>query len=132
MYLVIRRFNHISSVAEAARRAESGIGQLLKQCPGFQGDYLFDAGDGIGGSASLFDSKEAAQAANEKALAWIRGSLVDMIDGELKSPWRSAGGRHTDIASTDYILRTFRLKRVQMQDDRTAPASKMASCQQSS
>jgi hypothetical protein len=82
MYLVIRRFNHISSVAEAARRAESGIGQLLKQCPGFQGYYVFDAGDGIGGSVSLFDSKEAAQAANEKALAWIRGSLVDMIDGE--------------------------------------------------
>ena len=82
MYLVIRRFNHISSVAEAARRAESGIGQLLKQCPGFHGYYVFDAGDGIGGSVSLFDSKEAAQAANEKALAWIRGSLVDMIDGE--------------------------------------------------
>ena len=82
MYLVIRRFNHISSVAEAARRAESGIGQLLKQSPGFQGYYVFDAGDGIGGSVSLFDSKEAAQAANDKALAWIRGSLVDMIDGE--------------------------------------------------
>ncbi|ANY84879.1 hypothetical protein BB934_42330 (plasmid) [Microvirga ossetica] len=82
MYLVIRRFNHISSVAEAARRAESGIGQLLKQSPGFQGYYVFDAGDGIGGSVSLFDSQEAAQAANEKALAWIRSSLVDMIDGE--------------------------------------------------
>ena len=82
MYLVIRRFNHISSVAEAARRAESGIGQLLKQSPGFKGYYVFDAGDGIGGSVSLFDSQEAALAANDKALAWIRGSLVDMIDGE--------------------------------------------------
>ncbi len=34
MYLVIRKFNHVSSVAEAARRAESGIGQVLKQSPG--------------------------------------------------------------------------------------------------
>ena len=82
MYLVIRKFNHISSVAEAARRAESGLGQLLKQSPGFLSYYVFDAGDGIGGSVTMFDSKEAALAANEKALAWIRGSLMDVIDGE--------------------------------------------------
>jgi hypothetical protein len=31
MYLVVRKFNHVTSVAEAARRAESGIGQVLKQ-----------------------------------------------------------------------------------------------------
>lgn len=82
MYLVIRKFNQISSMAEAARRAESGLGRLLKQSPGFQGYYVFDAGGGVGGSVSLFESKEAALAANEKALAWIRGSLVDVINGE--------------------------------------------------
>jgi hypothetical protein len=72
MYLVIRKFNHVSSVAEAARQAESGIGQVLKQSPGFQGYYVFDAGDGVGGTVTLFESREAAVAANEKALAWIR------------------------------------------------------------
>jgi hypothetical protein len=82
MYMVIRKFNHIRSVTEAARRAESGIGQLLKQSPGFQSYYVFDAGAGVGGSVTLFESREAAIAANEKALAWIRGSLVDVIDGE--------------------------------------------------
>ena len=82
MYLVIRKFNHMRSVAEAARRAESGLGQLLKQSPGFLGYYVFDAGDGVGGSVTMFDTKEAALAANEKALAWIRGSLMDVIDGE--------------------------------------------------
>jgi hypothetical protein len=82
MYLFIRNFNHISPMAEAARRAESGLGQVLKQSPGFQAYYVFDAGDGIGGSVSLFESKEAALAANEKALAWIRGSLVDVINRE--------------------------------------------------
>ena len=82
MYLVIRKFNHMRSVTEAARRAESGLGQLLKQSPGFQGYYVFDAGNGVGGSVTMFDSKEAAIAANEKALAWIRGSLVDIINGE--------------------------------------------------
>jgi hypothetical protein len=82
MYLVIRKFNHMSSVAEAARRAESGLGQLLKRSPGFLGYYVFDAGDGVGASVTMFENKEAALVANEKALAWIRASLVDVIDGE--------------------------------------------------
>jgi hypothetical protein len=82
MYLVIRKFNHVTSVAEAARRAESGIGERLKQSPGFHGYYVFDAGDGVGGSVTLFESQEAAVAANEQALAWIRASLIDVIDGE--------------------------------------------------
>jgi hypothetical protein len=80
--MVIRKFNRIRSMTEAARRAESGIGQLLKQSPGFQGYYVFDAGDGVGGSVSLFESKEAAVTANEQALAWIRASLLDVINGE--------------------------------------------------
>ncbi len=52
MYVVIRRFNRTRSVAEAARRAESGIGQLLKQSLGFQGHHVFDASDGLGGSVT--------------------------------------------------------------------------------
>jgi len=82
MYVVIRKFSRMRSVAEAARRAESGLGQMLKQMPGFKGYWVFDAGDEIGGSISLFESREAALAANEKALAWIRASLADVIDGE--------------------------------------------------
>ena len=43
---------------------------------------MFDAGDGVGGSISLFENRVAAIAANEQALAWIRASLTDVIDGE--------------------------------------------------
>lgn len=82
MYIVIREFNRVSSVAEASRRAESGLGQMLKQAPGFQGYCVFDAGNGVGGSISLFENREAALAANEKALAWIQAGLTDVIDGE--------------------------------------------------
>jgi hypothetical protein len=82
MYVVIRKFNRMRSIAEAARRAESGIGHMLKQTPGFQGYCVFDAGDGVGGSITLFENREAAIAANEKALVWIRASLTDVIDGE--------------------------------------------------
>ncbi len=31
---------------------------------------------------TLFESREAAVAANEKALAWIRASLIDVVNGE--------------------------------------------------
>jgi hypothetical protein len=84
MYVVIRKFRKMRSVAEAARRAESGIGQMLKNSPGFRGYYVFDAGDGAGGSVSLFEDKETALAANEKAMAWVKGSLADLIEGEVE------------------------------------------------
>ncbi len=82
MYVVIRKFNHMRSVQEAARRAESGVGQILRQSPGFEGYYVFDGGNGVGGSITLFDSRDTALAANEKALVWIRASLADLIQGE--------------------------------------------------
>ena len=82
MYMIIRRFAHMRSVSEAARRAESGIGQMLKQAPGFRGYYVFDGGHGVGGSVTLFESRDEALAANEMALAWIRASLSDLLDGE--------------------------------------------------
>lgn len=82
MYVVIRKFTHMNSVQEAARRAESGIGQLLRQSPGFQGYYVFDGRNGVGGSVTLFDSEKNALAANEKALSWIRASLADLVQGE--------------------------------------------------
>jgi hypothetical protein len=84
MYVVIRKFRKMRSVAEAARRAESGIGQMLKSSPGFRGYYVFDAGDGAGGSVSLFEDKATAVAANEKAMAWVKGSLADLIEGEVE------------------------------------------------
>ena len=37
MYLVIRKFSRMRIVHEAARRAESGIGKLMKEASGFRG-----------------------------------------------------------------------------------------------
>jgi hypothetical protein len=82
MYIVIRKFSQMRSVREAAQRAETGIGQILKKSPGFRGYYVFDAGKGLAGSVTLFDTQRAAAEANEKALAWIRESLIDFIQGE--------------------------------------------------
>lgn len=82
MHIVIRRFKKMRSVAEAARRAESGIGRLLKASPGFRGYYVFDGGGGVGGSVTLFDDEQTAVDANGKAMAWVKASLADLIEGE--------------------------------------------------
>jgi hypothetical protein len=82
MYVVIRKFRNVRSIGEVARRAESGIGHMLKTSPGFRAYYVFDAGDGVGGSVTLFEDRQAAIEANDKALAWVKGSLADLIDGE--------------------------------------------------
>jgi hypothetical protein len=69
--VAIRKFAspQMRSVSQAARRAESGIGQMLRQAPGFRGYYVFDAGIGVGGSVTLFESRDEALVANKKALA---------------------------------------------------------------
>ncbi len=94
MYVVIRKFRKMRSVAEAARRAESGIGQMLKGSPGFRGYYVFDAGDGAGGSVTLFEDKATALAANEKAIAWVKGSLGRPYRGGARGHGRGRAGGH--------------------------------------
>ena len=82
MYVVIRKFHQMRSVRQAARRAETGIGELLRQSPGFESYYVFDAGNGVGGSVSLFQDRDSASVANEKAIAWVRATLADLVQGE--------------------------------------------------
>ena len=36
MYMFIRKYTKVRSVADAARRAKSGIGQILRELHGFQ------------------------------------------------------------------------------------------------
>jgi hypothetical protein len=43
---------------------------------------VFEGGNGRAGSVTLFDSREVALAATEKALAWIRASMADLVQGE--------------------------------------------------
>jgi hypothetical protein len=44
MYIVIRKYTKVRSVADAARRAKSGIGQILRKSHGFKSYYVLDGG----------------------------------------------------------------------------------------
>jgi hypothetical protein len=67
MYVVIRKFSAMRSVPAAARRAESGIGQILKQSPGFVAYYVFDGGNGAGGSVTQFEDRQGEHREREGA-----------------------------------------------------------------
>jgi hypothetical protein len=54
----------IRSVADAARRAKSGIGQILRKSHGFKSYYVLDGGGGVGVAVMIFQDRESANAAN--------------------------------------------------------------------
>jgi hypothetical protein len=62
------------------RRAETGLGPILKRQPGIYGYYIVRFGEG-GGSISLFDSAETAEAAHQQALGWIKENLAGLGGG---------------------------------------------------
>ena len=82
MYVVIRKFRNMRTTDEVAQRAVAGVGPILKETPGFRAYYVFEDREGGGTSVSLFESREAAEAANEKAVAWLRENLADLTDGQ--------------------------------------------------
>ena len=82
MYIRIRKFTKIRSVADAARRAKSGVGQILKESRGFRSYYVLDGGDGVGVAVMIFEDRESANAANDKVLEFVKASLHDLDLGD--------------------------------------------------
>src|SRR5215475_5155444 len=82
MYMVIRKYTKVRSVADAARRAKSGVGQILKQSRGFRSYYVLDGGDGVGVAVMIFEDCESANAANGKVLEFVQASLHDLDLGD--------------------------------------------------
>ena len=82
MYAFIRKYTKVRSVADAARRAKSGIGQILRESPGFKSYYVLDGGEGVGVAVMIFKDRESAKAANDKILDFAQASLHDLNLGD--------------------------------------------------
>src|SRR5258708_37261996 len=78
MYMFIRKYTKVRSVADAARRAKSGIGQILRESHGFRSYYVLDGGEGVGVAVMIFEDRESANAANVKVLEFVQASLLDL------------------------------------------------------
>jgi hypothetical protein len=82
MYMVIRKYSRVRSVADSARRAKSGVGQILRRSRGFKSYYVLDGGEGVGVALMLFEDRESANAANDKILQFVQASLHDLDLGD--------------------------------------------------
>src|SRR5260370_27978589 len=82
MYIFIRKYTKVRSVADAARRAKSGIGQILRESNGFRSYYVLDGGEGVGVAVMIFEDRERANAANDKVLEFFQASLLDLNLGD--------------------------------------------------
>ncbi len=97
MYATIRKYRGMRSPQEIVKRAEKGFAPILKKLGGFQGYYVMDCGDGVMASISVFDTRESALASNEKAAAWVKANLADLV-GEAK-PEITAGEVRLSVTS---------------------------------
>jgi hypothetical protein len=82
MFILIRKYTKVRSVADAARRAKSGVGQILRESRGFKSYYVLDGGEGVGVAVMIFEDRESANAANDKVLGFIQASLHDLDLGD--------------------------------------------------
>jgi hypothetical protein len=82
MYMFIRKYTKVRSVADAARRAKSGIGEILRESHGFRSYYVLDGGEGVGVAVMIFEDRESANAANDRVLEFVQASLHDLDLGD--------------------------------------------------
>jgi hypothetical protein len=82
MFILIRKYTKVRSVADAARRAKSGVGQILRESRGFKSYYVLDGGEGVGVAVMIFEDRESANAANDKVMGFIQASLHDLDLGD--------------------------------------------------
>ncbi|MFB9265367.1 hypothetical protein ACFFWD_19780 [Bradyrhizobium erythrophlei] len=82
MYVFIRKYTKVHSVADAARRAKSGVGQILRESSGFKSYFVLDGGGGVGVAVMMFEDRESANAANKKVLDFVQASLHDLNLGD--------------------------------------------------
>ena len=100
--MVIRKYTKVRSVADAARRAKSGVGEILRQSQGFRSYHVLDAGDGVGIAMMIFDDRESATVANAKILAFVQASLHDL---DLGVPEITSGELLVDIESHGFSIK---------------------------
>jgi hypothetical protein len=82
MRMFVRKYTKVHSVADAARRAKSGIGQILREAHGFRSYYVMDGGEGVGVAVMIFEDRQSANAANDKVLEFVQASMHDLILGD--------------------------------------------------
>jgi heme-degrading monooxygenase HmoA len=82
MFTSIKKYNMKRGSAEQlAGRVQESFVPLVREMQGFRGYYLLDGGPDVFITVSIFDTFDEAIASNEKATAWIRNNVLELIKG---------------------------------------------------
>jgi hypothetical protein len=87
MHATIRRYDGVNEnrAAELTRKVSETLVPKLEKLPGFAGYWLFDAGNGVFSSLSLFETPEQGVDSTRVVATWIRDEKLDtMIPNEPK------------------------------------------------
>ena len=81
MYATHRRYEGIdhSRIEELTRKVNDSLIPRLSKLPGFQGYFLTEAGEGVVGSTSLFDTASHAEDSTRVAAEWTREEQLEAL-----------------------------------------------------
>jgi hypothetical protein len=81
MYATHRRYDGIdqSRVEELTRKVNESLIPRLSKLPGFEGYYLMEAGDGVVGSTTLFETSAQAEDSTRIAAEWMKEEKLEKL-----------------------------------------------------
>jgi hypothetical protein len=81
MYATHRRYEGIdqSRIDELTRKVNDSLIPRLSALPGFKGYFLFEAGDGVVKSTSLFETSEQAEGSTQVAAEWTKEEKLEEL-----------------------------------------------------
>ena len=81
MYAIHRRYEGIdqSRIEELTRKVNDSLIPRLSKLPGFKGYFLFEAGDGVVKSISLFDTSTQAEDSTRVAAEWKQEENLEKL-----------------------------------------------------
>ena len=78
LYAVVRTYRHLRDFDRIAHLVEAELVPMLKETPGFRGYYAVQCGEAAGVSVTLFESRDAARAGQERGATWVRAHLAEL------------------------------------------------------
>lgn len=90
MFVSVRRYTHVQSLASLVREIELDFVPRLRRMPGFIAYYAVDSANGTLTTISVFSTPAMAEDSNAQAAAWMRDKFPqntpapdDIISGRL-------------------------------------------------
>jgi hypothetical protein len=80
MHAAVRSYK-VSDVDALVEKVEAEFVDQVRSVDGFVGYYVIDGGDGTAASVTVGETEQAVSETTEKASAWVKESVADLIEG---------------------------------------------------